>query len=336
ELFSFDDTLFSEEKKETSCNVQFEAHHQDPCWFLSVDINNPPSYIDKLALLKHKADYFYLKNNYQSAISFYEQMLALLPDNNVVTRRECYENLAWCYSKDKMHCKSLLFSHLLHLTSRTVEHLTVSLTCIMDMHASCSAYPGALLACIKLISVHKLNSHLWLRLAFILSRILEVEASGLATLVKIQHDVDQHCCDEDFCAAGIPGSFFSGWEGRNKNILVLFCLMMSKYIMTGVRGTSIGFTAAILRNNIDKIDEEITRLDKSSVLCDTLISQLDCIVTKNVFGYDRNQSNGSEEKSDFVDRGSSKFKGEIIDVSFRSVSSYTFDDFHHEWFDDIL
>ncbi|XP_018007414.1 uncharacterized protein LOC108665192 [Hyalella azteca] len=333
DIFALDDTLFVSTQKEKSTDHFFEAQYQNSLFFLDIDPDDPPPHIDKTALLKHKADYYYLKQNYSKATDYYEQMLSLVPDSSVVTRRECQDNLARCYSKQNLHCKALQFSHALHQTSKTVEHLTVSLTSLLDSHIACGLLPQALMSCMKLLAIHKLNSHLWLRLAYLMSCLSKINLPAVSSMQKVYpRPLPHECsCDNDCCMNCVPESFLHEMQGYKGKILTLFSLMMSLNIMKGVIGTSVGFAATAVEQSIETLTTEISSLELMLNVSTSLNVRLDRLVTKNVFGYDKLYS---EEQCS--DQGSSKFRGEIVDINFDSVNAYLFEDFFNELLSEIL
>lgn len=336
DCFDFDDGLFPEEQKEEPLEQKFDARYEDPAWFLQ------PGVVDKtqdskneVSIVKFKADYHYLKGDMLQALEQYQKMLGLLPKNNIVTKRECYECLARCSVKVGKFCDSIFYSELLQASSKTVEQLTVSLSCLMDINMYSGLYQFSGLYAMKLLRIHRLNAHIWQRLAYILACKSGVSVPSTARLQNMVNNptILQTChCDRKYCPLRVTETKKLQYAVcETDSLLVLFCLMMCKYILTSTRGTALGFSADAISNQIIKLDQDIILLTREN----TNFNKLDKIVTKHVFGYDKDFKLDSVN-SEFVDRGSSKFISTDIEVSFAKVMSVTWGNFNETWFDCIL
>lgn len=347
DVFGFDDGLFPEEDKATrSDEVQFVAHYADSGWFLcslsnkvgssSKELSKKCESGNQVSLLKFKGDYLYLRKDFKTAISHYQQMLKLLPPSNIGTRRECCENLARCCSKTGDHCAALHYGNLLHQSSKTVEQLTVSLSCLADICICSGIMEQGALSCMQLITIHKLNSHVWLKFAYKLACLFKVDLSGVLKIMKINRGTDCHscCCDRKDCLAKEKNDLSHVLKVPNEKVLVLFCVMMTRYILSGVQGTAVGFAAETITTQLSHLDEDIEVL--ASELAEHK-QQLDYIVTKFVFGYNKDLKIDCSEGKDFEDRGSSKFvPSEEIEVSFSTVVGVTWEKFSEKWFKDVF
>ena len=337
---TFDDGLFTEETKKDVGHQIFVSEFKEEQWFLKENHNSDSNGVtDTLTLTKHRADYYYLNKHYRDAIKLYKKMLMNLPENNIVTTRECHENIARCSFKEGLYCSSLLHSNLLHQSSKTIEHLTVSLSCLLDSLLHSCRYKEACLCCMRLLTIHKYSSFLWLRLAMIFCKLFSFN-NFLETNKKFFHleGKSLKCqCSVDNCAVMADEekdeylSIVMELDMSTKNLYVLFSLMMARDILVSTRGTSVGIALADIDNKLICVEADISSF--SLRIPESSSSMLKNLVRKFVFGRSLDLN---EEAEEFVDRGSSKFKNEQSeDVTPSTVMEMNCRSFCSVWFSKI-
>lgn len=360
DCFSFADEMFDDVQQEAVHDkVLFEARNEDPAWFMDEALQESfQNCKDEVAIIKYTADYQYLKGELLQAVENYEKMIEILPKNNVVTRRECYENITRCAIKLDKFCVGLRYSILLQDSSKTIEQLTVSLSCIIDTNLSCGLYSTAVLYCMKLIRIHRLNSHVWQRLAFALACDRLISVPNTAGLQKMQFRKHRAVCDcqKPDCLIALENAQLGNYqnsidkcsqdptnsrdvslpivvEKKRDLLIVLFCIMMSKYILNSIKGTAVGFSAQTIMLQIELLDKDVALLKRT--LDSGTLDALHLIVTKNVFGFSNEDKRDHVDTEEFVDQGSCKFQPIDIEVSVPIVLGVTWDTFYEDWFNAV-
>jgi len=335
----FDDDLIAEGTVKEVEEQTFETLPREEGWFLDCPASEVEQGVfDTVTLTKHKADYYYIKKDFTMAAEKYEEMLSYLLPNNIATRRECLENIARCYLRQGFLCKCLGYCNLLHETSKTVEHLTASLSCYLDLYLKCQCYELALPYCMKLITMHKYNPHFWSRFTFCVSKLYLIDLHNVSTMQNFNVDLRSKCsCENKVCidkeSENEDISIFLNQSSDNRNLIVMFCILMIKNILNSTKNTSVGICLEDIKWRVEMVDKDIKLLTEG-INKDSL-NAVCYVVTKNVFGTSyANAEADSTVEGDFVDRGSSKFKNEQgSDATFESVISMGSVDFYRTWFE---
>ena len=263
-------------------------------------------------------------------------MLDLLPDNNIVTNRECHENIARCAVKEKLFCLSLRHCNLLHQSSKTLDHLSVSLSCLLETNLLALRLAEAYICCIRLITIHKYSSHLWARLSVILSKLFFhscVLKSDKKFMCSPGSSSQLECkCGVDDCAAALTEEeqnleVFLGINDCTKTLLLLFTLMMSKSILASTQGTAVGIAGEETNEKFKCVQKDISSLSEN--VPNSSLLAINNLVRKFVFG----SSPESSVEEEFIDRGSSKYKNEhSCDVTPTAVLEMDCNRFSSYWF----
>ncbi|XP_069937716.1 zinc fingers and homeoboxes protein 1-like isoform X2 [Cherax quadricarinatus] len=361
EFADLDEDLFGEERHHCSIVETYSARVCDPGWFMEIQADELVSSEDKLSAQKYSADYLFLKKEYNAAVKKYEEVLNILLPYHTVCRRECLEGLVRCHIKKGTPYEALHFAEELHSTSKNSDQTTVSCSVLVDVNLAVRNYNEALRAAQMLVTIHPLNCHVWIKLAYVyacmydiilssveklviahipsetvkidqetvslsVSQILptdDTEVSDAQTFMSLNNTVNQSQKqgNENFANMTKSKSAKLSWKEKGLQF-VATCLLKCYYILKKTEGTALNLH---LEHNL--MYQKLLVSDMKTLLDEESLNQIRMHVCEET------QSGQSspvlDDGKEFVDRGSSKFKSH--DNEFDDVSP-TQSNFEEKWF----
>ena len=308
EMFdNFDEDLFITEQEKPAPNLNYIAKQCNPCWFLSDEIQESE---DKINILRHKADYYYLRRDYASAASEYKAIIdELNPSASNVTKREIFENLSRSLIEtgEVVEAKNLALK--VHDMSLNNDHYTVSFSLLCDVYLANNEFYDLVLASMNLVNFHQVNSDMWLKLLFSYGVYFNIPLVIVNKLLNKSGKIPSR-------DSTIDDKIYT-----NKKEIICACLVRVIDILESVRSTSNGFTLELNLKYQKALNEELNNLGLSSNFINLAKKKM------TVIGFFSKDENSLE----FVDRGSSKFQPQKKnDFNYQHITSLS--DFENKWF----
>ncbi|XP_071545796.1 uncharacterized protein C8orf76-like isoform X2 [Panulirus ornatus] len=366
EFANFDDDLFEEKHQRGGFIEEYSARMCEPCWFMQVHPEHFVSPDDEFSATKYVADYLYLSKKYDAALTKYEEILNMLRPGNTTITRECLESLVRCHIKKGTPCKAINYADELHQTSKNSDQATVSCSVLFDVNIAAERFSDALIAAQTLVTLHPENYHLWIKLGYVYACIYKISLPNIKELVSghlpcetvtpchntspppVQdlvpdnmtvHDaqtpkmkiivednfIGKQSSDEaredSACQTSKNGRFTHKERGLQ---FVAACLQRSFVILKKTVGTAQGFA----------LNHNLTYQKNLINLMNFLLDEdlLHC-VRAQVRQHDEAQSSlpVTEETTEFIDRGSSKFKSNESEADVEVVCQNSFEDYWFKW-----
>ncbi|XP_042225301.1 uncharacterized protein C8orf76-like [Homarus americanus] len=350
EFANLDDDLFAEERQRGTIAEEYSARVCDPCWFMQVHPDELVSPEEELGAQKFVADYLFFKKEYNAAVAKYEEILNILPPNHTSSRRECLEGLSRSHVKKGTLSEALNFAKELHSTSKNCDQTTVSCSVLVDVNLAAGRYSEALTAAQTLVTLQPQSSHLWIKLGYIyactygillpnVAKLLgvhfKVEASphssqGFTSRNKTDNDIktNVNINHSSLTKTGEdPGYESVKFPGKEKGLqFVVACLQRGYVILRKTESTAVDF-----------------ELDHSQMYQSKLLSDMEFLLDEESLSqikmhlcqYDETKSNQclpvQEDKVEFVDRGSSKFKPDESDSEVKLIPQSSFEEQWFKW-----
>ncbi|RXG56684.1 hypothetical protein Avbf_01169 [Armadillidium vulgare] len=317
---AIEDDYITEDKISNIDNQIYQACQCEPTWFLK----SIPKEINELINIKFAADYFYLKKDYVEAIKLYQTYLDDNINMSITCRRECFEGISRSYMFLRCYCHAYKYAMKHYNSASTMDTYTASLTLLYDVSLVTKMLRDSLIYAKKLVSLHILNSDIWLKLAFAYSRyynilVLHIPSQFPQSLISLNS-----LCEAKNIPLPCECSNESETIVNEKSIIhVITSLLYAEYHLKSTMNSAIGFS---FENNV-KLQEKINKeLDEYS-LSDSIINNLRENI-KQLFAGVKNDDYDSSD--DFIDRASSKFtNAEVVKCILKDFDESEFD---RKWF----
>lgn len=346
EFAGLDDDLFEVERERAKADEEYSARFCDDCWFMDVGPEELVSQEDTLSVQKYIAEYLFLRKDYESAILKYNEILSDLSAGNIATKRECCEGIARSHLKKGTPKDAIEYAEKLHTTSKTVEQATVSCSLLVDVNLAAGEFKDALSAAQTLVTLHSFNSDTWLKLACVYAALYNVAIPNVQDLMKFSvlakvrienTDSGLETCDNSDDEILLLGdSLLSLTNEADQDVstmgdidvavqFVAASLLRSFVLLKKTAGTAVGFAAGFSVLYQKKILKDLNMLmheDALQYLRQQVLKSGDIMEKMSV---------PLQDVTDFVDRGSSKFKSEENENCFEGISQQNFESRWFSW-----
>ncbi|CAH1798149.1 unnamed protein product [Owenia fusiformis] len=198
----FDNSLFEETEK--TIKVIPKSYNAKVCsseWF-NDNIEENLDDLEKMKIIKYKADFAYMKKDFSTAVEAYESCLEMITDvlyNSSGMKKEILDAKARCYIALNEHDKALeIATNLYEESGDTMEQKTATLTLMFDIFQSCNDTNKECVTIQRLLVLNSYNPTLWYKLAGIYKH--KLDNAGLSQNQTNMRSASNHIKTENFSA----------------------------------------------------------------------------------------------------------------------------------------
>lgn len=246
-----DDYIDLHTKSTTTEQKTYTALKCEPGWFLSID-----KYDDDLdqPIIKFQADYHFVRGNFKEAINFYKKYISEHANISLTVKRECLEGLSRSYLSLNCFCYALKYANILEELCSTFDSYSTTYNLLLDCFVSAKHYKNALISCMKLVTLHCLNSDVWLKLGCIFGIIYKVPLI-VSQLVKLNllSTGEKTCSSKEYsliceCKSLEMSEYILSKDIQKGIHLIIVCLLHADFLLKSVIQSASGFA---IKQNLD-------------------------------------------------------------------------------------